>query len=141
MKTQPTRSTALRQWVENRDGGICALCGCDTGKTQAIMMTHARNHLKDLLGFNHYFDAWNNLIIEMMGFTTWPRSWWEADHIIPLSEGGADTLENLRTLCLPCHRDETAKSAGRRAKSERLRKKRPHRKYQGWQLNSISERV
>lgn len=34
---------------------------------------------------------------------------WAADHIIPVAEGGgACALENYRTLCVPCHRRETA---------------------------------
>jgi hypothetical protein len=32
---------------------------------------------------------------------------WEADHIIPISEGGPDSLDNMRTLCVACHRGET----------------------------------
>ena len=33
---------------------------------------------------------------------------WQADHIIPVAEGGGDCgLENLRTLCTPCHLRET----------------------------------
>jgi hypothetical protein len=32
---------------------------------------------------------------------------WEADHILPTSMGGKNCLENLRTLCLACHRRET----------------------------------
>lgn len=41
---------------------------------------------------------------------------WEADHIIPVVEGGGECgLENYRTLCLPCHRKETAALARRRA--------------------------
>lgn len=32
---------------------------------------------------------------------------WEADHILPLSEGGSDDLENIRTLCLKCHKLES----------------------------------
>lgn len=35
------------------------------------------------------------------------ESGWEADHIRPKSLGGKDVLENLRTLCLKCHRRET----------------------------------
>jgi 5-methylcytosine-specific restriction endonuclease McrA len=34
---------------------------------------------------------------------------WDADHIVPLSEGGDFGLENIRTLCLPCHKRETSK--------------------------------
>jgi len=35
---------------------------------------------------------------------------WEADHIQPRSKGGPDSLENLRTLCKPCHRKHTKES-------------------------------
>ncbi len=37
------------------------------------------------------------------------RSLWDADHIVPVAEGGGQCdLDNLRTLCLPCHREQTA---------------------------------
>lgn len=45
---------------------------------------------------------------------------WHMDHIIPVVEGGGSCgLENLRTLCVPCHKQETAKLAGRRAEARR----------------------
>lgn len=31
----------------------------------------------------------------------------EYDHIIPFSEGGLTVLENMRTLCSPCHNQRT----------------------------------
>lgn len=31
----------------------------------------------------------------------------EVDHVIPLSAGGDNRLDNLRSLCLPCHRNRT----------------------------------
>src|SRR5262249_30993667 len=35
-------------------------------------------------------------------------SLWDADHIVPVVEGGGECdLENLRTLCLICHRQQT----------------------------------
>lgn len=45
---------------------------------------------------------------------------WEADHAVPLIEGGSYELDNLRTLCVPCHRAETKALAGRRAQARRL---------------------
>jgi 5-methylcytosine-specific restriction protein A len=39
--------------------------------------------------------------------------YWEADHTVPIVEGGALTIENLRTLCVPCHRSETRKLRAR----------------------------
>ena len=31
----------------------------------------------------------------------------EVNHIIPVTEGGTDDLENLETLCASCHQPET----------------------------------
>lgn len=43
-----------------------------------------------------------------LGFPYWETGHWcEADHIIPHSEGGEYTLENMRTLCVPCHKKRT----------------------------------
>ena len=42
------------------------------------------------------------------------RSLWDADHILPVAEGGGQCdLANIRTLCLLCHRDETARLRAR----------------------------
>lgn len=42
---------------------------------------------------------------------------WEMDHIVPVVDGGgACGLENLRTLCLPCHNKESARLAAYLAK-------------------------
>jgi len=47
------------------------------------------------------------------------RSLWEADHIVPVSEGGgACGLDNYRTLCLPCHKAETKLLKTRLAKNK-----------------------
>jgi 5-methylcytosine-specific restriction endonuclease McrA len=32
----------------------------------------------------------------------------EVDHVLPVARGGSDELDNLRTLCRPCHRERTA---------------------------------
>lgn len=45
---------------------------------------------------------------------------WEADHRVPLEDGGTHELDNLQCLCCPCHRLKTAREnrerAARRAK-------------------------
>ncbi|MGI4757517.1 MAG: helix-turn-helix domain-containing protein, partial [Janthinobacterium lividum] len=39
------------------------------------------------------------------------RSLWDADHILPVAEGsGQCDLDNLRTLCVACHREATEKA-------------------------------
>lgn len=43
----------------------------------------------------------------------------EVDHILGRAEGGTDILDNLRSLCTPCHaahtREQTRRGAARRA--------------------------
>jgi 5-methylcytosine-specific restriction endonuclease McrA len=47
-------------------------------------------------------------VLRKMGFNP-HSSLWEADHIVPVAEGGgACGLENYRTLCVPCHKEITA---------------------------------
>lgn len=37
------------------------------------------------------------------------KSLWDADHIVPVAEGGGECdLTNMRTLCVRCHREKTA---------------------------------
>lgn len=50
--------------------------------------------------------------LERMKLDGWPihrrQSWWEADHIVPVVEGGGQCgPENYRTLCIRCHRKVT----------------------------------
>lgn len=49
-----------------------------------------------------------------------------ADHVIPRAEGGTDDLDNLETLCVPCHKHKTAEEA-RRGRHRRSGKRRPPR--------------
>lgn len=63
-------------------------------------------------------------ICNACGFDT--SEWWkidhrraEYDHIIPFSEGGLTVLENMRTLCAPCHRERTKAWHGERAAARR----------------------
>lgn len=38
---------------------------------------------------------------------------WQIDHRVPLADGGSCHIYNLRLLCVPCHKGETAKLARR----------------------------
>ncbi len=52
-----------------------------------------------------------------------PRLWgpwrhvlhWEADHDVPLWNGGAHDVANLRVRCGPCHKGKTRREATERA--------------------------
>ncbi|SFS20966.1 HNH endonuclease [Granulicella pectinivorans] len=87
----------LRDQVFARDKGVCALCQADT---LAIY-----NALKRARGANRIA----GLSLYGLASIDARRSLWDADHILPVAEGGGQCdLDNLRTLCLPCHREVTA---------------------------------
>lgn len=51
-------------------------------------------------------------------------SGWDADHIVPVVEGGGECdLENYRTLCHPCHKIVTADLAARLAERRRVERR------------------
>ena len=48
---------------------------------------------------------------------------WDIDHIVPVVEGGGSSgPENLRTLCLKCHKQVTAELAAKRAAARKASK-------------------
>lgn len=93
LRTQPAY---LREQVFKRDHGICASCRIDT-LAAARSMHYARG-------------ARRASLLEHWGLKRRSRrSLWDADHIVPVVEGGGECdLDNIRTLCLRCHREATA---------------------------------
>ncbi len=91
----------LRDQVLRRDQGICAIC-----HTDAI---HAHRVLKRARGVRRME------LLARWGFKRMTRrSLWDADHILPVAEGGGECdLANIRTLCLVCHRKATAELRNR----------------------------
>ena len=103
IRTSPSH---MRYVLWQRDKGVCALCGvdCDALKEEYRKRSD---------------QAWRNDFLKVHGIPAGRRctDWWDADHIVPVIEGGGEcTLENLRTLCLPCHKKETAQLAARRSR-------------------------
>ena len=85
----------LRERVLERDRGICALCSTDT-LAQWIAIKRARG-------------ARRAALLHEWGLRRLSRSsLWDADHIVPVAEGGGECdLSNIRTLCIKCHRRVT----------------------------------
>lgn len=68
-----------------------------------------------------YDGAWRALVPESWGAWYLGRHAWEADHIVPVQDGGgACGLDNYQTLCIGCHRCKTAEQARRVAEQRRL---------------------
>ena len=87
----------LRDQVLARDAGVCALCATDTLLAWRQLKRSRGEKRTEALAM------WGLASIGAR------RSLWDADHILPVAEGGGQCdLDNLRTLCLPCHREVTA---------------------------------
>ena len=93
LRTQPGY---LREQVLLRDRGICASCGIDT--------VAARRQLNVARGARR-----QQLLEHWKPGKRRRKSLWDADHVVPVAEGGGECdLDNIRTLCLRCHRATTA---------------------------------
>lgn len=101
-------SAGRRRLVFGRDRGVCALCGRNCFDL-AIAVGFVLNRLNWKRGYSeHWWVRPEDFLAALGGLVEkWPGWTWEADHILPRSQGGADDLDNLRTLCLICHRRET----------------------------------
>jgi 5-methylcytosine-specific restriction enzyme A len=93
----------LREQVFLRDRGVCAACGVDT--------VAAWRDLKRSRGTHRL------RVLEKWGLKKLNRkTLWDADHIVPVIEGGGECdLDNIRTLCVACHREQTKRLRARRA--------------------------
>jgi 5-methylcytosine-specific restriction protein A len=89
LRSQPNY---LREHVFQRDRGRCSACGLDTedlARRLRQMPKSQASRVLERLGMADCLD----------------RSFWEAHHVKAVMEGGGSCgLENLRTLCVSCHR-------------------------------------
>ena len=92
----------LREKVFERDRGHCAQCGMDcVAEATQLKRLRGAARLKRYAQWGLRPGARTTL--------------WDADHILPVVEGGGECdLDNLRTLCLKCHRAATAALRERR---------------------------
>ena len=100
-----TNGRYLRDCVYKRDKGICKLCNVDTKKI-------AKEALSLNLKEREKFLKENKISLKRK---IWKRKHggglWDADHIIPVKDGGGSCgLENIRTLCIKCHKVVTKES-------------------------------
>jgi 5-methylcytosine-specific restriction endonuclease McrA len=96
---------ALRYAVFKRDGGICATCGFDTEalRVRLLLLPYGERELER----------------RRLGIPVGRTSYFDVHHIIPVADGGTDTLTNTVTLCWKCHSKETTAYASARATGRR----------------------
>ena len=100
-----TNGRYLRDCVYNRDKGICQMCKIDTKKI-AKEALQLRTEEKEIFLKKHSISLKRKI---------WKRKHggglWDADHIIAVKDGGGSCgLENIRTLCIKCHKVVTKES-------------------------------
>lgn len=118
---------AAREYLRQRDRGVCAACGLDT---EALLRWLGRLWPGRRRWLFHRLPVYGQPEIqatrlgaavrelERRGFDA-GKSLWQADHIVPIVEGGELSPTNLQTLCVPCHKADTAALAARRARRRR----------------------
>lgn len=113
-----------------RDHGICAQCGCDctsyksTWNGRMVTVQLDRQRIFEACQRQTQNKQARALALPDMGQ-------WHADHIYPLwlvDREDPDALrywglDNLQTLCGPCHEAKSAEETKRRAKVNRIQKK------------------
>lgn len=107
-------SSNIRSQIFTLESGICQLCHIDANAIfLRISSLQPAERLNALINAGWTLPkgpkALQNLLQD-------PKEgdFWQADHIKAVAEGGGGCgLENLRTLCTPCHQQETAKLRAR----------------------------
>jgi 5-methylcytosine-specific restriction protein A len=140
-----TRSSSSYQAkiLYERDAGVCDICGINTVKVQAEYRerrSRIYKEIDDLFWDYRNFKAKGKVSRQLLddlyneykqaGWNVYNIRWWDVDHKLPVSEGGGPDewprskpyIDNLRTLCHPCHKKETAKLKKRLAKSKNKKK-------------------
>lgn len=113
----------IRWKVYERDRGICVICKLDTVKFKKDFCQFFHS-IPDRTGWNG-INIYSGLKYKISGCLSgsFSQTFWEADHIVPVVEGGLEIgMDNLRTLCRFCHKAETAKLAARLAEKRKADK-------------------
>ncbi len=93
----------MRSEVFKRDRGVCSECRFDTQRLRVELNSLTEDERRIRCA------ALDLPLHRGMERTS---SLWDADHVVPVSEGGGQCgLDNIATLCLPCHAVKTRTGA------------------------------
>jgi 5-methylcytosine-specific restriction endonuclease McrA len=107
-------SSQIRTQVFALEGGICRLCGVDAHAMFTRIASLAPAERLNALCHANWKLPMSSKALERLLQNPKEGDFWQADHIKAVAEGGGGCdLENLRTLCTPCHGIETEKLRGR----------------------------
>jgi 5-methylcytosine-specific restriction endonuclease McrA len=114
-KLKGSRASIRRYCYPDREGRDCAQAFRDsmTWNPRQALLVIAQREGKEL----RCADCGFFVGVRLNDEGRYEERAWEADHEIPLWDGGEHTVENLRARCCPCHAAKTARESARRAAS------------------------
>ena len=106
----------MRKSIWERDRGVCAGCGVRTTTIGKAILTVADNaeqiHVRQTYSVPLKRKIWRSKFCSAV---------FDVDHIRPVATGGGQCgLQNLRTLCLACHKAVTWAACNTKVKSQRM---------------------
>ena len=106
-----TSGSYLRAQVYLRDGGICAICNTDTKVlAKTISQLDPLDPAREILLKENNIHSTRKIKLRKCG-----GGLWDADHIVQVVDGGGECgLDNIRTLCIRCHKIVTASSRAKK---------------------------
>lgn len=119
---QRTSPGALRHQLAKEEAGVCQECGLDAKLLTSLLKASPPESRLELLIEKHPPFALPRHLTRARRLAEQAREGaaWHADHIVPVFGGGGECgLDNLRTLCVLCHADTTARQAAERAELRR----------------------
>lgn len=110
--------------IEARDQGVCSICGLDTLNLKA-RYTRVRDKCFGRTVSGRKYRSHSGVLARLKRYAKQhgigPDSPYQIDHIIPVIEGGGLCgPENLRTLCIPCHKLETKQLTHRLSRKKQV---------------------
>ena len=117
-----TNPAALRAAVFARDRGVCATCALDCNALHLRIkpLSEADRRRVVLAAAPTFGEERHAGALAALCATGHAGRLWQADHTVAVIDGGGLCgLENMRTLCVTCHTDKTARLASRRAAERR----------------------
>jgi HNH endonuclease len=101
-------STQVRAQVFGLEGGVCRKCGIDAHSLfTRISSLSPPERLNALINAKFTLPKSAGALERLLQKPK-EGDFWQADHIVAVAEGGGGCgLDNLQTLCTPCHHEET----------------------------------